>query len=183
MVEERALSLSQVKEADYSGLHAILSPLLPQSLTLLGPIEQHRDGTFDMPIWTSFTPNEAPPALFALFTIAGYQSRFFCSADACDEQPTREEELFLASFLQSAVQAAYTYLANTRGLADVSPEIGLIVGSIHGKWEKCLRTLPFFRTSLPVQKILLPPSAAQTFAEGAKDERLPPDARVTTLGK
>ena len=136
-----------------------------------------------MPIWASFPPDEATPALFALFTIAGYQCRLFCSADASDERPTHEEELFVASFMTRAIQAAYTYLADTRGLADVSPETGLIVGSIHGKWERCLRALPFCRTSLPVQKILLPPSAARAFAEGAKDEKLPPGARLTKLGK
>lgn len=183
MANEEALSLFRVKETDYVRLHALLSPLLPQSLTILGPIEQHRDGTFDMPIWASFPAKETPPALFAFYTIAGYQSRFFCSADASDAQTTPEQGSFVASFMQSAIQAAYTYLADTRGLGDISPETGLIVGSIHGKWENCLRVLPFARTSLLVRKFLLPPSATRAFAQGTRDERLPPGARLAKLQK
>lgn len=184
MPNEKALSrLFRVNETDYSRLHALLSPLLPQSLTILGPIEQHRDGTFDMPIWASFPPKETPPNPFAFYTIAGYQSRLFCSADASDVQPTREQEAFVALFMQSAIQAAYAYLADTRGLGDISPQDGLIVGSIHGKWGSCLRALPFSRTSLPVRKFLLPPTAARAFAAGATDERLPPGARLTQLEK
>ncbi|KZT73145.1 hypothetical protein DAEQUDRAFT_509052 [Daedalea quercina L-15889] len=176
-----APTLFRVKESDYSRLYAHLSPLLPQSLAILGPIEQHRDQSFDTPIWASFPSDEPPPTLFALFTIAGYQSRFFCSADASHEQPTPEQEAFVASFMESSVRAAYTHVAETRGLGDIAE--GLIVGSVHGKWESGLRALPFTTRSFPVHKIVLPPSAARMFAEGASDENLPLGARVTKLEK
>ncbi|KAH9928617.1 uncharacterized protein B0H18DRAFT_999714 [Fomitopsis serialis] len=173
--------LSRVKQHDYPRLYSLLSPYLPHSLTILGPCEQHRDTSLKIPLWASFAVNEAPPELFALFTLAGHQARFFCSADPSDEPPTSEQEIFVASFVEASLRAAFDYLAETDAVEDFVRESALTFGSIHDKWSRCLRALPFAGQYFPVLKVLLPPSAARQFAEGATDDKLPPGARMTRL--
>ncbi|EPT05630.1 hypothetical protein FOMPIDRAFT_83284 [Fomitopsis schrenkii] len=175
--------LIRVEIHDYARLHAHLSPFLPESLTILGPYEQYRDHPSDIPIWASFALEEPPPALFAMFMlgppVAEYQSRLFCSADSSVDEPTPEEEAFIASFMQAGLRAAFEHVAATSAIE--LPVGKLLVGSIHNKWSKCLHALPQAIIHVPCRKVLLPPSMARVFADSASDARLPPGARVTRL--
>jgi len=177
----------RVEEGDYPRMHGLLSPYLPQSLTILGHYEQHMDQPSSMPIWASFLMTEPPPALFALFVLgtqtAGYQSRLFCSAETSPDQATPEQEAFVASFMEASLRAAFEDLAETCPFGAIARESGLLVGSVHEKWHSCLRALPYAARHSPCRKVLLPPSAARAFAEGIRDDHLPPGARVTRLEK
>ncbi|KZT73146.1 hypothetical protein DAEQUDRAFT_722267 [Daedalea quercina L-15889] len=179
------LSLLRVEECDYPRLHALLSPFLPESLTILGTYEQHRDQPFNLPVWASFYLREPHPPLFAVFTLgfasAGHQSRFFCSAESSPDQLTPEQEAFVMAFIETSLRTAFGYLAKTSPVGQTTQQSELLIGSIHEKWHNCLRTLPFAKLRTPCRKVLLPPSAVQAFAQGAQDERLPQDARVTQL--
>lgn len=171
----------RVEACDYARLHALLSPLLPESLAILGPYEQYRDLPSDIPIWASFPLEEAPPALFALFMlgppIAAYQSRLFCSADSSADEPTPEQEAFVASFMQASLRTAFKHVPMTS-----STDLGkLLVGSIHNKWRNCLRALPQAILHTPCRKVLLPPSMARAFVISAPDAMLLLGARVTRL--
>ncbi|TFY60683.1 hypothetical protein EVJ58_g4989 [Rhodofomes roseus] len=177
--------LFRLEEHDYPRLHDLLSPFLPESITILGWFEQHRDAPPVPPIWASFSVAEPAPPLLALFVlgteIAGYQSRLFCSAEASPGQPTPEQETFVASFVEASLRAAFDYIAETSPAGALIRESGLMIGSIHEKWHDCLRALPYAGSHSPCRKVVLPPSAARAFAEGASDARLPPGARVTQL--
>lgn len=150
-------------------------------MTILGHCEQRRDKPSEMPLWASFAVDENPPTLFALFTLAGHQARFFCSADPSHDRPTSEQEAFVASFVEASLRAAFKYFVETGAIDLFVRDSALTAGSIHDKWSSCLRALPSAGKYFPVHKTLLPPSAAPTFAAGATDERLPPGARVTKL--
>lgn len=179
-----APSLIRVDACDYPRLHALLAPFLPESLAILGPYEQYRDRPSDIPVWSSFPLDQSPPTLFALFMlgppVTGYwQSRLFCSADTCVDEPTPEQEALVASFMQASLRAASEHIAATSS-AEL-PEGKLLVGSVHNKWRSCLGALPPAVINIPCRKFMLPPSAARAFADSASDNKLPPGARVTQL--
>ena len=178
-----APSLVCVDVCDYPRLHALLAPHLPESIAILGTYEQYRDHLSDIPIWSSFSLEKSPPTLFALFMlgppVTGYQSRLFCSADRCEDEPTPEQEAFIASFMQASLRAGADHIAATSSTELQDGK--LLVGAIHNKWRNCLGALPLAIINAPCRKVLLPPSAARAFADSAGDTNLPPGARLTQL--
>jgi hypothetical protein len=153
---------------NYTWLGDALKPLLPQSLTILGFLEQAASAPKQLHVWSSCAPGQALPEVFAIFAFwqassGGGQSpsRLFCSLESSDRSPSANEESFVTSFLRECSDACYTILEETVGsFALRSP---LMLGSIHEKWIPCLQ--PLAMRVNPCRKFLLPPALASRFVE------------------